>query len=307
MGAALNNGWYVMSPDYEGLKGQYGAGDQAGHAILDAVRATLAVGPNLGLSSTARYALWGYSGGSLATEWAVELAASYAPELSFAGTAFGGTTPNVTNVLLTINDTPYSGDAFSGTRGLMNAYPDFAEYIDKHLFADTKEEFYNISGSCLDIVGVEGANKDFFSYLINGENFLYDPVPHDTMELAQQGNNGPPKMPMFIYKATRDEFSPVGDTDALVQKYCDGGSTITYQRNLNGEHFADFSLGGAYAFQWLSDRLDGKSMNTTGCSITTVALTNDDIAQFTILGEEIIDLLQFYVDHSPAPPNSTAV
>jgi hypothetical protein len=47
--------------------------------------------------------MWGYSGGSLATEWAAELQPTYAPELNFAGAALGGLVPNITSVLKTIN------------------------------------------------------------------------------------------------------------------------------------------------------------------------------------------------------------
>lgn len=69
---------------------------------MDSIRAILSSG--LGLeASCAKYALWGYSGGALASEWAAELQVQYAPELNFAGVALGGLTPNVTSVLLTVN------------------------------------------------------------------------------------------------------------------------------------------------------------------------------------------------------------
>ena len=45
----LAQGWFVATPDYEGPNAAYCAGKQAGHAILDGVRAVLAVGPQLGL------------------------------------------------------------------------------------------------------------------------------------------------------------------------------------------------------------------------------------------------------------------
>ncbi|KAF9893920.1 hypothetical protein FE257_008891 [Aspergillus nanangensis] len=83
--AALNQGWWVLTTDYEGLEAQFTVGLQSGHATLDSIRVVLQEGPSVGLSSDARYALWGYSGGALASSWAAELQPTYAPELNFAG------------------------------------------------------------------------------------------------------------------------------------------------------------------------------------------------------------------------------
>lgn len=63
---ALGRGWYVNVPDFEGTLASFTAGVQEGHATLDSVRAVLSAG--LGVDSGSRYALWGYSGGSIASE-----------------------------------------------------------------------------------------------------------------------------------------------------------------------------------------------------------------------------------------------
>ena len=102
--AALDQGWVVNTPDYEGPQSAFTSGIQAGQATLDSVRAALASGSITGVSSSATYQMWGYSGGALATEWAAELQPTYAPELNFAGAAIGGLTPNITSVLDTINE-----------------------------------------------------------------------------------------------------------------------------------------------------------------------------------------------------------
>lgn len=78
--AALNQGWIVNLPDYEGLQAAFTSGIQAGQATLDSVRAALSSGNLTGISSEAEYQMWGYSGGSLASEWAAELQPSYAPD-----------------------------------------------------------------------------------------------------------------------------------------------------------------------------------------------------------------------------------
>ena len=43
----------------------------------------------LGLSADAPVGLWGYSGGGLATAWAAEVCAGYAPELDIVGAVLG--------------------------------------------------------------------------------------------------------------------------------------------------------------------------------------------------------------------------
>lgn len=112
---ALSLGWLVSVPDYEGPLASFTAGVQSGHATIDSVRAVLSVHGSLNLTGpgngndSLNYAMWGYSGGALASEWAAELAVQYAPELNFSGAALGGLTPNVTSVLLAINGTIAAG------------------------------------------------------------------------------------------------------------------------------------------------------------------------------------------------------
>lgn len=101
--ASLAKGWFVNVPDYEGPLASFTAGVMSGHATLDSVRAVLSLSHMLHLPNNTRYAMWGYSGGALASEWAAELQVQYAPEMNFSGVALGGLTPNVTSVLQTIN------------------------------------------------------------------------------------------------------------------------------------------------------------------------------------------------------------
>lgn len=88
--AAVNKGWYVTSPDHEGLHAALNVVPVQGHATLDALRACLRSGSVTGLSPDAGAATWGYSGGALAGVATAELQGSYAPELNLVGSAFGG-------------------------------------------------------------------------------------------------------------------------------------------------------------------------------------------------------------------------
>ena len=94
----------------------------SGHAVLGGIRAMLSVdcaAEFFGLSSATarkrdandipRYALWGYSGGAVASEFAAELQVRYAPELQFAGVAIGGLTPNISSIRDLVDGTLLAG------------------------------------------------------------------------------------------------------------------------------------------------------------------------------------------------------
>ena len=66
----------------------WGAPLEPGYFTLDGIRAALGA-ERLGLSPSAPVALWGYSGGGLATAWAAELCADYAPELDIVWAVLG--------------------------------------------------------------------------------------------------------------------------------------------------------------------------------------------------------------------------
>lgn len=66
----LEKGWIVSILYLEGPHDAFLANNRAGHAVLDGIRTVLA---SPGVSSEADVAMWGYSGGSLATGFAAEL------------------------------------------------------------------------------------------------------------------------------------------------------------------------------------------------------------------------------------------
>lgn len=71
--------------------------------------------------------MWGYSGGSLATGWAISLQLKYAPELkeNLIGAAVGGFATNITAVAEAVDGTVFSGFIPLALNGLANEYPDF--------------------------------------------------------------------------------------------------------------------------------------------------------------------------------------
>ena len=64
----------------------------------------------LGLDQATQVGIFGYSGGSIAGEWASELAPAHAPELNLVGTAIGGVPVHLAHNLRYVNGSP-SGPA----------------------------------------------------------------------------------------------------------------------------------------------------------------------------------------------------
>lgn len=170
--------------------------------------------------------MWGYSGGSLASEWAAELSASYAPELNFSGVALGGLISNLTSVALTVNQGPYVGLWASSMIGLSSQLPGYRAWLLSRL---KTEGPHNVTGILkagtltLNQATVYYAYQDMGDYFIGG---LADALGPETRKVhtlyGQMGYHGVPQMPMYIYKAVADEISVVADADKVVARFCEG-------------------------------------------------------------------------------------
>ncbi|KAF7193947.1 Trichothecene C-3 esterase [Pseudocercospora fuligena] len=271
---ALGQGWFVNVPDYEGPNASFTAGVQSGHATLDSIRAVLNSGFGLEQNGT-RYAMWGYSGGALASEWAAELQVQYAQDLSFAGAALGGLTPNVTSVLAATNGGIAAGLIPAGILGLASQYPELLQYIKENLNNEGK---YNATGFLMarnqTLAESIGAFvfQNITQYFKNGEQSLSNPLSQRIINRdGIMGYHGVPQMPIFAYKAIKDEISPINDTDKLVDRYCAIGATIKYERNTVGGHTDESTNGDARAFAFLEQVLGG-TFNQTGCQIENVTV-----------------------------------
>ncbi|KAK4251395.1 hypothetical protein C7999DRAFT_10883 [Corynascus novoguineensis] len=274
--AALWRGWLVAVPDYEGPLASYAAGVQAGHATLDGVRAALAVAVSADVDgvAAARVALWGYSGGALASEWAAELAEEYAPKLAIAGVALGGLTPNVTSVTAYLNKQEGAGLIPQGLLGIATQHPDAYVWIVSRLKPALRDVFL----SAKRMTGLQSIlafqYQDIYGYFIGGYEDLHTPVMQNMYNVdGYMGYHGVPRMPVFVYNAVHDELSNIMDVDALVDRFCGVGANILYHRNMAGTHNQEIVNGRQRAFAWLRSVLDGtygQLYPPMGCTIQNV-------------------------------------
>ncbi|KAL6916313.1 hypothetical protein FSHL1_007761 [Fusarium sambucinum] len=275
---ALGLGVFLNVPDYEGPLASFTAGVISGHATLDSIRAVLSLG--LGLNTTSsRVALWGYSGGALASEWASELAVQYAPDLqeTVVGAAIGGITPNITAVVESISGKDAAGLAPSGILGITSQYPEVQKYVISKLKTEgpqNKTGFLAVENFTVEEAGAAYAGVDIFDFFDYGMDLFRDPKVLKVINRdGIMGYHGVPQWPIFAYQAVHDEISPIANTDKLIERYCAVGANILYQRNSVGTHAQEFLLSAAPAIQWLATVLTGQYASvykTEGCTIQNV-------------------------------------
>ncbi|KAL5610604.1 hypothetical protein FOBRF1_006721 [Fusarium oxysporum] len=295
---ALGLGVFTNVPDYEGPLASFTAGVISGHATLDSIRAVLSLGHGLN-SVDPRVALWGYSGGALASEWASELAVQYAPDLQgkVLGAAIGGLTPNVTAVLDAISGKDSAGLAPSSILGLTSQYPDVRKYVVSQLKThgkNNKTAFLAAVNYTLAEAGAAFADVDIFDFFKTGGKLFRDPrLLHVINRDGIMGYHGVPQWPIFAYQGIKDEISPIQNTDKLIERYCAVGANILYQRNTVGTHADNSFLNAPDAIDWLTTVLRGayaQTYKTEGCTIKNVTSNSTAIPLKKRMSTRVYDL-----------------
>ncbi|KAI0885862.1 LIP-domain-containing protein [Annulohypoxylon maeteangense] len=275
----LTEGWLVNTPDYEGPTAAFGASIQAGHATLDSLRAVLNLAELSGLGKIA-LGMWGYSGGSIATEAAAELQVQYAPELNISGAVLGGLVADFSTDFDLFNGSAIAGDLVSVVLGVTSQYPEAKAYVESRLVNSTAAEFLGARNMTLGQTTKYFSMKDIYAYFVGGAVDLQAAVLRKVYNVEMKlGYHGVPAMPMFVYKAIGDEYCPVEETDALVNKYCGVGSDITYQRNTVGGHVAEIINGQPRAIDWLRGIFNETyTPNAFGCLTRDVTVNLTSLA-----------------------------
>lgn len=283
--AALEQGWVVIIPDFQGPKGAFLANKLAGQAILDGIRAAIRSSNLTGIARHPTVAMWGYSGGGITSAWAAELQPTYAPDLDIAGAAIGGIEPVLHTAIKSTNGGGYAGLIASGLWGLANEYPSVARAVQQYLKPKHRVRFEKARTQCLSANAHDFANKDVVGMFDQG--ILRD------LELARiLEDNGlgkaVPTIPIFLYKSMFDAISPARETTDLYDFYCSGGATVEYERDLLSGHGFAMATGAPRALAYLMDVMKGRTQRD-GCSKETVL-------SFTLNWKAIKIIPRFIVD-----------
>jgi hypothetical protein len=283
--AALEQGWAVVVPDYEGPNSQWTAGVQAGHGVLDGIRAAKSF-DQLGVAAKSPVGLWGYSGGGQASAWAAELQPKYAPDVKLAGVAEGGVPRNVAEVARQVNGGPAAGLYFGASIGLSRAYP---QYIQLNELLNPLGQIYfsTLQKACLEQIVAQGVFQRIEMYTKGNIDPLSLPNIQTVVALDELGHRTPAG-PLFVFHSANDELIPVGGVDQLVNTYCAAGVTVDYVKDVLSEHNTLAVTGMGAAIDYLQDRFAGKPAPSTCATgpetkLSTLAETRALITTLTAL------------------------
>lgn len=252
---ALDRGIALAIADHEGPDSAFLAGPQAGRIVLDGVRAARRFGA-AGLSTRTPFGLWGLSGGAFDTAWAGELAGSYAPELRFAGIAFGGAPADLGHALRRLDGGPFVGFALGAMVGLHHGYPGWD--LPAQLNARGREVYAKVDDRCTkDFVLTTAFTR--FGDLTDRPDFLALPQNASLLRRVSLGQR-PPRAPVYDYYAGLDQAVSEADTLALVDRYCGWGVPVVPREYPLAEHVTLGTVGAADAVSFLADRFLGRPL-----------------------------------------------
>jgi hypothetical protein len=254
-------GYTVVIPNFEGPHNEWTAGIEAGRGTLDGIRAAENFAPLNLVGAQTPAGLMGYSGGSQASEFAVEEAPSYAPELNIVGAAIGGLPVNIAHIAAKADGGLFAGVYFAAAVGIARAYPQIK--IDSLLNAAGEQMKQAISGMCIVQFAATYAFQRIESYTNGGLNPLNDLVVQQVAADNTMGVVGVPQIPMQIYMATFDELVVTPDVTTLVNHYCAAGATIQYIQFPLAEHITAEAEGLPGAIAYMQARFAGQPTPST--------------------------------------------
>lgn len=251
--AALAEGWAVSVPDHEGCHGMWGAPHEPGFRILDGLRAALH-SDRLGLSPSAPIALWGYSGGGLASAWAAEHSSGYAPDLNIVGAVLGSPVGDCGSVARRLNGTFFAGLAALMIAALTDVFPGAQRVVDEHASEEGKKLLDELHSMTTAQAVWRLRGTDIGSYVDMSADELWDlPEVRDIFDATKLGQSTPGP-PVLVVQSVHDRIISVDAIDKLVASYQQAGATVTYHRDRFCGHLLLHPLSAPMALRWLRDR-----------------------------------------------------
>ena len=256
MRQALERGWAVAAPDYEGPESQFIGLRMSAHGVLDGLRAARAFKP-AGVAPDARLALWGYSGGALATAWASQLQSELAPELKLSGVALGGVVADIKATFRAFDGGPVGGALPMALSGVDRSYPE--ENVLQYLNAAGRDTVAASSHDCIGDAAMRypgWSSKDYEAR----PGVLDEPRPTAFIaSISPATMSSVPTGPVYMYTSRSDELALVDPMLRLAARYCAAGVPVQTTTDPPGEHVVAVVTGAPGAMDYLGDRFAGKA------------------------------------------------
>jgi hypothetical protein len=270
----LTAGNAIVIADTEGEAADFAAGPEYGIDTLDSLRAALA-SPATGLASTKAIGLIGYSGGAIATEWAAELAPSYAPEVNqrIVGAAFGGVLADPAHNLHYVDgSTIWAGVIPMAVIGISRAFHiDLTPYLSdygKGVYDQLqKASIGEVLGRYPGLTWAQLAEPGY-------QQPESIPLYVEVADRLIMGTGGTPTVPLLIAQGAFGEIEGTagnkpgigegdgvmiaGDVRTLARQYCQRGVPVQYSQYDTLGHIGTALPWITATIPWLSARFAGK-------------------------------------------------
>lgn len=296
--AGLEQGWAVAMPDHGGVDNRFLTPHQPGYAVLDGVRAVESFKPLKLDGAKTRVGLMGYSGGAIASSWAIEEQPTYAPELNIQGAAFGAAERDLEASLRDVNGTPLAGLIPLALGAVLKDQPDLMPVLKKYITKAGIARIQETRNHCMTQNVLANLWFDYHQYFKKPlSTILNDPKVAEAF--TSRGITGrAPTVPTYIYNGVTEEVGPIRGADRMVRSYCRGGTPVVYRREalpprpfpkVMTTHGTVAVTGAPGAIAWMKTRLStAHPKKLSGCDTKTVqsSLLNPDAMQ--TLGSGII-------------------
>jgi len=284
-GTFLAQGFTVIVPDTEGQRADFAAGPEYGKNTLDSIRAAFNAS-TVETASNANVALLGYSGGAIASEWAAELAPSYAPDVNarLIGAAIGGVLVHPAHNLHYVENTyVWAGVMPMALIGIARAFEvDFTPYLTTRGL-----DLYNTmqNSSIVHVLGQPQYWRLKWSDVVISDFPTPESLPL-FVEVANQlimGTGGTPTIPLFIGQGANgfpegtpgnkpgigrgDGVMIAGDVRTLARTYCARGTVVYYDQYELFSHTSAVGFWLMQAIDWINDRFAGRAAPNNCSSI----------------------------------------
>jgi len=269
----LLQGYTVIVPDTEGQKADFASGPEYGINTLNSIRAATS-SPLTGLTAATPIGLFGYSGGAIATDWAAQLAPSYAPDVNrqLVGAAEGGVLVDPAHNLTYVDGSSvWAGIIPMSIIGIARGFhititPYLNSYGSQLYAALQNASIANVLGqypglTFAQLVKPQYANPDSIPVLVKVENKL------------NAGRRPSPTIPMFIGQGANgtlegtpgnkpgigpgDGVMVAGDVRTLARHFCASGTAVDYTQYDALSHISTFPVWAPAALAWLAGRFAG--------------------------------------------------
>ncbi len=269
----IAEGYTIIVPDTEGQAADFASGREYGLNTLDSIRAAFN-SPAVGLPHDAKVAMLGYSGGAIATEWAAELAPTYAPEVNkrMIGAAMGGVLVHPAHNLHYVEGSlGWAGVMPMAIAGTARAFQlNFTPYLSdkgKQIIAAME------NASIINVLGQYPLLtwKDLASPQYPTPETI--PIYVDTVNKLIMGTGGTPTTPLFIGQGANgvpegtpgnkkgigagDGVMIAGDVRTLARSYCARGTTVYYEQYNHHSHVSSLASWLPNSIDWIMERFDG--------------------------------------------------